>query len=104
MSRIEKSVCDKIIARSKKGKEKYGVTMERGDLTNKDWMIHLSEELMDATVYLERLITRETALEGQMRQLIIWWREEANRSTTRYHPEALIYAAACLEKIIGDVR
>jgi len=77
--------------------------MERDDLTNKEWMVHLQEELMDGTVYLERLITKETALEGQMRQLIIWWRDEAKRANTRYQPEALTYAATCLEKLIGDV-
>ena len=103
MSRIEKAVCNKIMNRTKVGKKKYGVTMEREDLSNKDWMVHLQEELFDGAVYLERLITKETALEGQMKQLIIWWRDEAKRANTRYQPEALAYAAACLEKIIGDV-
>jgi len=56
MSRIEDSVCDKIQQRAEVGKNKYGVTMERGDLSIVEWMIHLQEELMDAAVYLERLI------------------------------------------------
>lgn len=41
--------------RAKKGKEKYGTTMERNDLSFVEWLIHLQEELMDATIYLEKL-------------------------------------------------
>ena len=41
--------------RSKIGKAKYGVTMERNDLSFVEWLIHLQEELMDATIYLEKL-------------------------------------------------
>jgi precorrin-2 methylase len=49
-------VCEKIQARSEIGKAKYGVTMERGDLSTTEWLVHLQEELMDAAVYVERLI------------------------------------------------
>lgn len=41
--------------RAIKGKERYGVTMERNDLSFLDWVTHLQEELMDATIYLEKL-------------------------------------------------
>ena len=56
MSKIEDSVCKKIQDRARVGKEKYGVTMERGDLSLKEWMIHLQEELMDAIVYIEKTL------------------------------------------------
>jgi|TARA_R100000455_G_C6260650_1_gene116031 hypothetical protein len=56
MSKIEDSVCKKIQDRAKVGKNKYGVTMERGDLSLKEWMIHLQEELMDAIVYIEKTL------------------------------------------------
>ena len=39
--------------------EKYGVTMERGDLNFKEWMTHLQEELMDAIVYIEKVINNQ---------------------------------------------
>ena len=55
MSRIEDKVCEKIQERAKVGKSKYGVTMERADLNFLEWLQHLQEELMDATVYIERL-------------------------------------------------
>ena len=56
MSRIENDVCDKIKARSDVGKAKYGVTMERNDLDLVSWLTHLQEELMDAAVYVEKLL------------------------------------------------
>jgi hypothetical protein len=56
MSSIEDKVCEKITGRAKVGKAKYGVTMERTDLTTLEWLTHLQEELMDAAVYVERLM------------------------------------------------
>lgn len=56
MSRFEEQVCAKIRERAKVGKRKYGVTMERDDLNLQDWLTHLQEELMDAAVYVERLM------------------------------------------------
>ena len=49
----------KIYNRAIMGKAKYGVTMERTDLTTLDWLVHAQEESMDMTVYLERLIQDE---------------------------------------------
>jgi hypothetical protein len=56
MSKIEDSVADKILKRAEVGEQKYGVTMERNDLSVVQWLNHLQEELMDATVYLEKII------------------------------------------------
>ena len=56
MSSIEDKVCEKIQKRSEVGKSKYGVTMERTDLSTIEWLTHLQEELMDAAVYVERLM------------------------------------------------
>lgn len=49
-------MCEKIQKRSEVGKSKYGVTMERTDLSTIEWLTHLQEELMDAAVYVERLL------------------------------------------------
>ena len=59
MSKVEDSVCKKILDRAKVGKEKYGVTMERKDLNFTQWMTHLQEELMDAIVYIEKVINNK---------------------------------------------
>jgi hypothetical protein len=56
MSSIEDRVCEKIQGRAEVGKAKYGVTMEREDLGILEWLKHLQEELMDAAVYVERLM------------------------------------------------
>jgi len=59
MSKVEKNVVRKILMRAAVGKSKYGVTMERNDLSFKEWIQHLQEELMDAVVYIEKLLGEE---------------------------------------------
>ena len=49
------SVLRKFTQRAKVGKEKYKTDLDRTDLNFLDWVNHLSEELMDATLYLEKL-------------------------------------------------
>ena len=41
--------------RSQRGIEKYNTTLERKDLNLQEWLNHLQEELMDATLYIEKL-------------------------------------------------
>lgn len=48
-------VKEKFEERSQIGIKKYNTTLERTDLNTKDWLQHLQEELMDATLYLEVL-------------------------------------------------
>lgn len=57
MSKIEETVINKIRERAKIGKDKYNTTMERTDLTNKQWLIHAQEEAMDLAIYLQKLIS-----------------------------------------------
>jgi hypothetical protein len=52
---ITDAVVVQLRTRAKKGKLKYGTTMERDDLTLMQWLQHLQEELMDAAVYVEKL-------------------------------------------------
>jgi len=52
---IVESVLNKFKERSEEGIKKYGVTLDRNDLSSLEWLIHLQEELMDATLYIERL-------------------------------------------------
>lgn len=56
MSKIEEEVVRKIRQRADLGWHKYGKTMERKDLTLLEWLQHLQEELMDAAVYVQRLM------------------------------------------------
>lgn len=52
---IVSSVINKYIERSEAGIEKYGTTLERNLLTFDEWMTHLQQELMDATLYIEKI-------------------------------------------------
>ena len=52
---IEEKVIEQIRQRARVGKNKYGVTMERTDLTIKEWVQHAQEEAMDLAVYLEKI-------------------------------------------------
>jgi len=52
---VVQSVLNKFLARSALGKIKYGVTLDRTDLSTIDWINHTQEELMDAILYLEKL-------------------------------------------------
>ena len=56
MSRIEELVIERIRQRAEEGKAKYGVTMERTDLSTKEWLNHALEESLDLSVYLMKLI------------------------------------------------
>ena len=44
-------VTRQLIERDKRGREKYGVTLDRTDLSLSDWLQHMAEELMDAAGY-----------------------------------------------------
>lgn len=53
------SVRYKLRERSKLGKAKYGVGLDRKDLTRLEWLRHAQEEAMDLCGYLEVLIQQE---------------------------------------------
>jgi len=62
------AVKEKFEERSQTGIRKYNTTLEREDLNFIDWLNHLQEELMDATLYVERLKTsyvEKTQREGK---------------------------------------
>lgn len=58
---IEKSdsivlkVIERFKQRSEIGQKKYGTTMDRTDLSTKEWIDHAIEESMDLILYLEKL-------------------------------------------------
>lgn len=53
---IVETVIERFKERSEVGINKYGVTLDRTDLSTLQWMIHFREELMDGLLYLERII------------------------------------------------
>ncbi len=49
-------VCFLFQSRADMGMTKYGVSVERTDLSTKEWLKHARDEAMDLAVYLTRLI------------------------------------------------
>lgn len=45
-------------SRADLGMQKYGVATANSDLTKKQWLLHLQEELMDAAVYVEAALAK----------------------------------------------
>jgi hypothetical protein len=52
---IVEQVKNNLDERSQVGIAKYGTTLEREDLSLLQWLNHLQEELMDATLYIQKL-------------------------------------------------
>ena len=55
MDKNVEKVITQLRDREEEGLRKYGVNTERVDLTPLEWLQHLQEELMDASVYIEKL-------------------------------------------------
>jgi hypothetical protein len=55
IDKIVEKVIGLFRSRSKRGIEKYGTTLEDGDLTLEEWLQHLQEEVMDAALYIEKI-------------------------------------------------
>jgi hypothetical protein len=49
------AVMTKYYLRSEKGQQKYGTNLDRKDIDLIGWLNHLQEELMDATLYIQKL-------------------------------------------------
>jgi hypothetical protein len=52
---IVDSVIDQFVERASFGKQKYGVDLDREDLSVLEWIEHAKQEHMDAILYLEKL-------------------------------------------------
>lgn len=55
------AVREKLHQRSQVGIAKYGTTTAREDLTRLQWLRHAQEEMLDAAIYLQRLIADDEA-------------------------------------------
>lgn len=54
MDKIVEQLIDKYRQRSELGIKKYGTTLEANNTDN--FLIHLQQELMDASLYIEKLL------------------------------------------------
>ena len=49
------TIIEQFTSRAKMGKAKYGVDLDRTDLTLIEWIEHAKQEHMDAILYLEKI-------------------------------------------------
>lgn len=54
--KIVEAVREDLLKRSQVGIKKYGVTLNRDDLTLRDWLQHAYEECLDQANYLKKSI------------------------------------------------
>lgn len=78
---VVKSIIEQYKQRSDVGIEKYNTTLDRKDLTLTEWLEHLKQELMDATLYLQRLQNELEYVEQKMERLK---RDNHNQEKRRY--------------------
>jgi len=74
---VVERVVDKFISRSDIGYRKYGVTLEDDKSNVFEWINHLQEELMDATLYLQKLkeSTTEELQEALLKSIEVYDQE-----------------------------
>jgi hypothetical protein len=65
---IVTSIIEQFTERSVKGKEKYGVDLDRTDLSLLDWIEHAKQEHMDAILYLEKI--KQEYISGSQEKVI----------------------------------
>jgi hypothetical protein len=53
---IVDSVIDQFIQRATIGKQKYGIDMDRNDLSLEDWLEHSIQEKMDDLLYMQKTL------------------------------------------------
>ena len=56
MSKILEEVINDLKEREQKGLSTYGTTVDRTDLTEKEWLQHAYEEALDLAIYLKKLM------------------------------------------------
>jgi hypothetical protein len=83
---VVEQVVEKFNERSRVGIEKYGATLDRDDLSLPQWLTHLQEELMDATLYIQKL---KNDLEQNSSEVVIT--RESWESADKITHEGFVY-------------
>lgn len=91
---IVQSLIKRFLSRSAKGIDTYGMTLEQNRMPIKDWNLYLQEELMDASLYLEKLRTVHDETDEKVKILSKKIRESQNITNSMRKD---------LEKMMDDV-
>lgn len=84
-SQITQGLIDKLTQRDAVGLAKYGVSLDREDLTPEQWLDHKTEELLDAAGYAQsakREIAKLRARVARLTAALETLREQAVSTTT----------------------
>ena len=98
MSTTEK-LCAMINERAEAGLKKYGVTVDRKDLTADQWLQHAIEEMLDGAAYLMRL--REEIRNMEREQIGLLKAVGYDNAMIAWHYIKLVLAIALLGIVIG---
>ena len=81
--KVEDPIVLKVMAkyyeRSQAGIKKYGKTLDRDDLEFTDWLTHAQEEMMDATLYLQKIKEELESMKKELKDI----KEEIASSKTQ---------------------
>jgi hypothetical protein len=69
IDKVVEAVREDLLRRSKTGIDKYGVTLDRKDLSMKQWLQHAYEECLDQANYLKKCILEIEAEEWAKKTL-----------------------------------
>jgi hypothetical protein len=58
-SDVYKEVISDLISREKMGRAKYGTTVDKANLSEREWMQHAYEEALDFAIYLKRMMNNK---------------------------------------------
>ena len=61
---VNRELIQKVIDRAELGVRKYGTTMDREDLSLLNWLQHLQEEMLDACVYIQKILTSSEGVQN----------------------------------------
>ena len=96
MDKNVEKVITQLRDREEEGLRKYGVNTERKDLSTLEWLQHLQEELMDASVYIEKLKNEMKETKDEMSGMnwknpTIHGPEDFDNSEIQYHGKTKNY-------------
>jgi hypothetical protein len=89
MDKNVEKVITQLRSREEQGMSKYGVNTERSDLSTLEWLQHLQEELMDASVYIEKL--KNEMKEKKVIMGVCFGEKDFDKSAIQYHGKAKNY-------------
>ena len=104
MSHIEDRVCQDIQTRAAIGLTKYGVDMERTDLSQAEWVQHAYEECLDMAVYLKRLQKESCSLSKDDKQFLLGVLSDCQRNNLYHVGNRCEVIDAILSKLKDDLK